>query len=228
MSFLSAVGAIAISMTMGCAPGRDWRRISSATDFHFRQTHGDVTLVVDPWLGGSDQRKAFGTSLTSHRILPLRIILYNNGEKTIRFSSTQASLVFPNGQLLRTMPKSTVSDRIQNNETVVAMIILIVGGGSDLSKLAAQAVTQGTAQDNWDDQRAIRSASMELVTLDAGQAMSGFLFFNAGKLLKREVRDQTHHLQISRISRNEAPSLSFDVEFTLTKKEHRDDTSTER
>ena len=117
------------------------------------------------------------------------------------------------------MPISEVASRLEHNEGAAAIIVLTAGFGEAISAALANA----TAEKNWRAQSATRKCSMTLATVDPGEALCGFLFFD---LCPKKVCSDgrfTAHLKIRRMPRSTGVPLDFVVAFSFEewKKEKR-------
>ena len=206
----------------GCAPPRDWTHIGRPEDYLFRQQVEGVTVAVDPWTKSEDVAHAFGKDLTSHGILPIRLILFNQGDKTIRFSNTQAKLCLADGMELSILPHSAVIARTDMNETAVPCALIIATGGDVYGRLIAEAIARGTEEANWQVHASNKSCTMDMATLDPNQGLAGFLLYDCKvSQLNRFPGNPHPHLRIRQMPRDEAAPLSFEIDLVspLTKRE---------
>jgi hypothetical protein len=197
----------------GCVPPRDWTRVGQPEEYSFRQQVEGVTVAVDPWTKSGDVEHAFGKNLTSHGILPIRLIIFNNGDKVIRFSHTQAKLCLADGTELSILPHSAVIARTDLNEGVAPVIIYTVIGGR-MGIIIAGAVAGATEEENWKVHACNRSCSMDLATLDPQHGLAGFLLYDckASQLTPCQGA-QRSRLRILQMPRADAAPLSFDIDL---------------
>ena len=196
----------------GCAPPRDWTRVGRPEDYPFRQQVEGVTVAVDPWTRSGDVAHVFGKDLTSHGILPIRLIIFNQGDKVIRFSNTQAKLCLADGTALSIMPHSATLERTDANETAAAVVIIILSGG--YGQMIAGAIATATEEANWEVHASNKSCSMELTTLDPKHGLAGFLLYDCKvRHLNRCPGNQHPHLRILQMPRDEAAPLSFEIDL---------------
>ena len=204
--------ALIFSTIAGCSSKRDWRVIGKPVDYTFRQEKEGLTVAIEPWTRSKDIRALFKKNI-GNRTLALKIVMFNHGENTIRFSSTQAKLCLADGRTSSVLPTSEVSKRLESNEAAVAAIITLATGG--YGGIISGIVAGAKAERNWKRQSAARNCSMNLATLDPGEALAGFLFYD----LTPSIQINPHaYLKINRISRSAGNSISFSVKFSVLEK----------
>ncbi|MGB2820933.1 MAG: hypothetical protein WBF17_08130 [Phycisphaerae bacterium] len=212
-------GAVLVCHAAGCTSERDWSMIGRPEDYPHVQTHDGVSVAVEPWTRDEDLRAAFRKP-PGRDVLAVRVILFNQGPGPVRFSSTQAKLRLPDGTEVSPLPVSEVSKRLEANEGAAGAIIVIctLGYGGAI----AQAVSAGTAEDNWKAQRATRSCSMTLALVDPGEALAGFLCYQCPGRRGCWVRDYPQvEFRVNRMPRPKTTPLSFAVALPLSEKENR-------
>lgn len=202
----------------GCAQGREWAILGSPEDYFFKQSQEGLTVAVDPWNRSEDMAAAFKKNLLSRGILPVRIALFNDGRTSIRFSSTQAKLRLPGGTLLSSLPVSRISEEIDQNEAGAAFVVTILTAG--YGSFIGSAIANSVAKDNWEAQSRVRKATLDLVTLDPGHALVGFLFYDYSAC-KEVCGDQLSDLDlvIQRMPRSQGSPLCITVHFILNEEE---------
>ena len=215
----SLTGAVLVCVAAGCTSKRDWSMVGRPEDYPHRQTCEGVSVAVEPWTRDEDLRAAFKKP-PGRDVLAVRLIIFNRGKKSVRFSSTQARLHLPDGTEVCPLPVSEVSKRLEANEGAAAAIIVIctLGYGGAI----AQAVSEGTAEDNWKAQRATKSCSMTLATVDPGEALAGLLCYQCPGRRGGWVRDYPQvELRVHRMPRTGKDPLSFTIALPLSEKENR-------
>ncbi len=215
----SLTAAVLVCLAAGCASERDWSVVGRPEDYPHVQTCEGVSVAVEPWTRDEDLRAAFKKP-PGRDVLAVRLVIFNKGRKSVRFSSTQARLHLPDGTEVCPLPVSEVSKRLEANEGAAAAIIVIctMGYGGAI----AGAVSAGTAEENWKAKRATKSCSMELATLDPNEGLAGFLCYQCPGRRGCWVRDYPQvELRVHRVPRSEATPLSFAIALPLSEKENR-------
>jgi hypothetical protein len=199
---------------LGCAASnRDWKHVGSPGDYPCVQEKLAVSVAAEFWTSDEDLRAAFKKTLGDDT-LAVRIVIFNRGTTTVRFSSTQASLCFADGTSIPTMPVSDVCKILQGDESAGAMIIVIATGG--YGGVIAAAVANSAAENNWKTQSAAKSCSMTLATLEPAQALTGFLFFRLPDPKRLQAnRPSVAELKINRMPREEGEPLEFRIPLPL-------------
>jgi hypothetical protein len=159
---------------LGCASARDWKHAGSPADYPGVQEKSAVSVAAEFWTSDDDLRAAFKKTLGDDT-LAVRIVIFNNGKHTVRFSSTQAGLSVDGGPNLPTMPVSDVCKILEGDESAGAMIVMIATAG--YGGVIASAVAHSAAEDNWKAQSATRSCSMTLAALEPGRRSPGSFSF---------------------------------------------------
>lgn len=196
----------------GCAPPRDWTRVGRPGDYPFRQQVEGVTVAVDPWTRSGDVAHVFGKDLTSHGILPIRLIIFNDGHKVVRFSNTQAKLCLADGTELSIMPHSTFTARTDANSTAAAAVIAIISAG--YGGVIAETVARAGEEKNWEVHASNKSCSMEMATLDPECGLAGFLLYDCKVRRLNQCRGNQHpRLRILQMPWGKAEPLSFEIDL---------------
>jgi hypothetical protein len=141
-------------------------------------------------------------------------MIYNQGEKTVRFSRTQVRLALPEGPDLPAVPPSELTGMLETNEVAAGAIIIIMTGGYGGG--IAHAIMETTAKKNWDRQCAVRKCSMELATIDPGQALTGFVFFKyPGRFPDRDKDSPRLTCTVNRMPRVTASPVNYRIQLPL-------------
>src|SRR5215831_4887196 len=101
--FLSIAAALAADKD---APGF---RPDAADRYPHHQTNAKVTIGADPYVMGEKVKVAFG-KLDPYQwgVLPVLVVIQNDGDKTIRLDRIQAVYVGPQGDKVEATPASEV------------------------------------------------------------------------------------------------------------------------
>src|SRR5437868_3907743 len=72
-------------------------RAEPAASYQHRQTNGKVTIGVDAYVSGDKIKMAFGKlSPYQQGVLPVLVVIQNDGDQTIRLDRIKAEYVGPN------------------------------------------------------------------------------------------------------------------------------------
>jgi len=209
---------LAIMTGTGCASKRDWTLVGKPENYQYRETKNKITVAAEAWTKSEDLKNVFDKNLCEKNILPIRLVIFNYSNQTVRFSSTQAKLRLPKGQLISVLPDSEVSKRVEVNEAGAAGVITILTLGYGAPLAAASA--QGNAKKNWKAKNAVRKCSMSLVTLDPEEALAGFVFYDCSlRKLCRENLDPKVDLVIERMPCSVGNPLGFSIPLYVLSKE---------
>lgn len=197
----------------GCASDRNWTIIPPVDQNPHRQRIENVTVAAECWTADEDMRALF-KKVPRGNVVALRVIIYNHGDTSVRFSRTQLKLRLPSGEELDPIAPSELTESLETREAAAGAVIIILtgayGGG------IAQAITESNARDNWNRQTAVRKCTMDLATVDSGQAMTGFLYFRyPGALPDREKECPNLTCTIKRMPRVSASPLNYEFPVAL-------------
>lgn len=206
-----------VSIVGGCQSSRDWTQIGRPSDYPFHEKVDKVVVAVEPWTSWGDLQKLFRKQ-PGNEILILRLTIFNEGEESIRFSSTQAEVRLPDGTQVRPMTPGELASKLETNEAIAAYIISI--GTLGYGNLIATAVAEGTREENWKSQQGVRDCAMTLATLDPGEALTGFLFFKHPKSRGSWYNFDSIEFKIRRMPRGaNSGSLRFALKLSNLKSE---------
>jgi hypothetical protein len=200
----------------GCAAGRDPRQLSDSDCSRFTSTTDGVSIAIDPWTRSADLRNLFRHA-PDKPMLALRLVVANHGKTTIRLSDTACQLVDETGQCLPVLSRGEVNARLFDDGGGTAMFIIIATGGYG-GGIGAAVMAVNDAE-NHHDQKMTREQSMELVLVDPGQVLSGFVFFDDASTGILRRKDPAHlTLHIRRVLRGEnLPPLAFSIPCSVDK-----------
>jgi len=207
------LGAVC-AVLCGCSSDRDWAALGEPNNYPHRASLEGVTVAAEAWTRDEDLRTLFD-KLPGKDVLALRLVIFNRSSRSLQFSCTQAKLVLPDGTELRPMPASDVMKRLEANEAAAAAVIYVatLGYGAAISA----AVAAGEGEKNWKRLRATKKCTMELVTLDPNEALSGFVFYESpppGRDWEKAYRQV--ELRIARMPRTGALPLAFAMNVLLS------------
>ncbi len=212
MIIVAATGVLSL-LIGGCASERNWSEVGQPEDYQYVQTREGVSVAVEPWTKPDDLRTICRKD-PGKDILAMRLVIFNRGDRCVRFSSTQTRVRLSNGEELLPLAVSEVGKRLEANESALAAIIVIGTGG--YGGFIASAVSQATAEENWKSQRAARSCSMDLAMIDPGKALTGFLFYKCPPSRKSWRNDvPSVRFKILRMPRSTATPLEFVLDVPL-------------
>ena len=143
-------------------------RPDAAMRYPHHQTNGKVTVAADPYVGEDKAKPAFGKlNPYEYGILPVLVVIQNDGNQAIRLDRIQAVYTDPQGAKVEATPASDV--RYVRGPGRPAIIPGPTGkpvpGRSKKNPLAA-----------WEIEGRAFAAKM----LPAGQTASGFFYFQTG------------------------------------------------
>jgi hypothetical protein len=137
------------------------------TGLDHRQTNAQVTIGVDAYVAPDKVKTAFGKlDPYQYGILPVLVVIQNDSDKTIRLDRLQAEYVGPHGDRVDATPAKDV--RYLRGPNRPGVIPLPAGKPQILSKK--------NPLDAWEIEGRAFAAQM----LPAGQAASGFFYFQTG------------------------------------------------
>ncbi len=89
---------------------KDKFNAGSVTDYATRQTVDQVTIAATPYLNDAEARKAFGKKLnpTDYGVLPVLIIVQNNGSQAISLEHMRVELLTPDRRRVEATPAQDV------------------------------------------------------------------------------------------------------------------------
>jgi len=100
--YLSIAAAFAADKDSAFRPG-------PAASFPHRQTNGKVTIAADPYISGEKLKVAFGKlDPYVYGVLPVLVVIQNDGDQTLRLKSMRAEYVGPRGDRIPATPASDV------------------------------------------------------------------------------------------------------------------------
>jgi hypothetical protein len=197
----------------GCASNRNWTMIPPLDQNRHKQQIENVTVAAECWTADEDMRVLF-KKVPRGNVVALRVIIYNYGDKTVRFSRTQLKLRLSDGVELSPVPPSELTESLETQEAAVGAVIIMLTGGYGGG--IAGAITESNARDNWNRQSAVRKCTMDLATVDSGQAMTGFLYFRyTGVLPDRDKESPKLTCTINRMPRVSASPLNYEFPVAL-------------
>src|SRR5438309_1866018 len=81
----------------------------AANTLPHKQTAGNVTIAVDPYMEGEKLRPAFGKLVPyNYGILPVLVVIQNDSGQAIRLDRMKAEYVAPNGDRVMATPAADV------------------------------------------------------------------------------------------------------------------------
>jgi len=169
MPFIFKRLALFLSIAAAFAADKDSAifRPDPADRYPHKQTNASITIAADPYQTPDKQKTAFGKlDLYQHGVLPVLIVMQNDGDKAIRLDDLKVEYVGPNGNHVEATPAKDV--RYLNGPDrpdVVAGPRGPVPGKSKKNPLNA-----------WEVEGRAFAARM----LPAGQTASGFFYFQTG------------------------------------------------
>lgn len=139
----------------------------AAAGYAHHQTNAQVTIGVDPYVDGEKVKVAFG-KLNPYElgVLPVLVVIQNNGSKAVRLDRIEAVYNGPNGDKVNATPASDVKYIEGPRQPGV-------GPTPPIAKIRGKKKNPLAA---WEIEGRAFAARM----LPAGQAASGFFYFQTG------------------------------------------------
>jgi hypothetical protein len=141
-------------------------RAAPAASYH-HQTNGTITIGADPYASGEKIKTAFG-KLDPYQlgILPVLVVIQNDGKDAIRLNRIKVEYVGPGNQRVEATPAKDVRYLRGPDRPGVA--------SGPLGRVAIK--SKKNPLDAWE----IEGRSFTAQMLPAGQAASGFFYFQTG------------------------------------------------
>lgn len=187
--------------------------IGTPDSYRFVARSEGVAVAAEPILDDAQLRRLL-TKSPPRNILAVRVIIFNQSDSVVRFSYTQAKLQLSDAVTFSAIPPSEIAKDLEANEGAAAQIIVTTTGiyGAGI----AAAISNSAAEDNWRTQAASRKCSLELATLNPGEALDGYLFYKFPQARAHYVRSGTVAiLKIGRMPRPNADPLTFSIPMSL-------------
>ncbi|HLK47319.1 MAG TPA: hypothetical protein VKT49_04240 [Bryobacteraceae bacterium] len=170
MPFLFKRLVLFLSITAAFAADKEHPvfRPDPAVRYPHRQTNEKVTIAADPYVSGEKVQTAFGKlNPYEYGILPVLVVVQNDGNQSIRLDRIQAVYTGPQGAKVEATPASEVRylrgpDRPK-----------VVTGPPGIGKIGRDKKNPLAA---WEIEGRAFAAKM----LPAGQTASGFFYFQTG------------------------------------------------
>jgi hypothetical protein len=111
MPFIFKRLALFLSISVAFAADKQAQafRPGPAASYDHHQTNGAVTIGVEPYHTADKEKTAFGKlDLYQHGILPVLVVIQNDGAEAIRLENLKAEYVGPNGNHVEATPASDV------------------------------------------------------------------------------------------------------------------------
>lgn len=142
-------------------------KAAPAASYSHHQTNASVTIGVDPYVSGDKIKTAFG-KLDPYQqgVLPVLVVVQNDGKETIRLDRLKVEYVGPSGTRVVATPSRDVRYTRGPDRPGVAP--------GPLGKIASR--SKKNPLDAWEIEGRAFAAQM----LPAGQAASGFFYFQTG------------------------------------------------
>ncbi len=208
----TSIAFLLIFALAGCAVEPDLT-IKQPEDYKFAQNREDVYVAIEPWTDQEALKALLGKKV-GEDILAVRVIIFNRSDQRIHFSSTQAKLVLPDESELSPIPISELSQRHDVDGDAIGAVIYIATGGYGAG--IAFAVANEIEANSWNAARATRSVAMELATVDPGETLSGFVFYEcpAGTTCWTDSYSNLK-FRIARLPRSGGGPLDYSLAMTI-------------
>jgi hypothetical protein len=142
-------------------------KAAPATTYVHRQTNEKVTIGVDPYSSPDQIKTAFGKlNPYQYGILPVLVVIQNDGDKAIRLDRLRAEYVGPGGNRVEATPAKDVRYLYGRNRPKV-----IPGPTGPVAMKMKK-----NPLDAWE----IEGRALIAQMLPAGQTASGFVYFQTG------------------------------------------------
>ncbi len=219
-SVISGLGLFCILCVIvagGCQSPEGYNlEIKTAEELRYTKTKDDVILSIQPWTHGDEIKKHFKADLLGKKILPLQIAIENRSDQTARFSSTQAELTFSGLGGQKVISESEMARRTHKNTATGPMLVYIgtLGLGAPISLMMANDLNKENL-----NARSSRSKNhFSIVTIDPGEVMSGFLFFDIPKEVKLSKKAPVAaDFVVRRLSKSMGGYWAFNIPLEIQK-----------
>ena len=170
MPFLFKRLVLFLSITAAFAADKEQApfRPNAASSYAHHQTNDKVTIAVDPYVSGEKVQAAFGKlNPYEYGILPVLVVIQNDGNQSVRLDRVQAVYTGPQGAKVEATPAPEVRYlRGPDRPNVVT-------GPPGIGKIGRNKKNPLSA---WEIEGRAFAAKM----LPAGQSASGFFYFQTG------------------------------------------------
>ena len=169
MPFVFKRLALLLSIAAASAADKDAPfKAAPAASYASHQTNDKITIGVDPYNGGDKVKAAFGKlDPYQHGVLPVLVVIQNDGDKAIRLDKLRAEYVGPNRDRVEATPAHDVK-YLQGPDRPNA----IPGPTGKVKVLKPKK----NPLDTWE----IEGRSLAAQMLPPGQSASGFVYFQTG------------------------------------------------
>ena len=141
-------------------------RPAAADSYEHHQTNSKVTIGVDPYTTPEKEKAAFGKlDLYSYGVLPVLVVIHNEGDKAIRVDRIKAEYVGPNHNRVEATPAKDVRFINGPNRPNIAP-----------PGPTARIRRQKNPLDAWE----VEGRAFAATSLPPGETASGFFYFQAG------------------------------------------------
>jgi hypothetical protein len=171
MPFLFKRLVLFLSIAAACAADKEPAvfRPDAAARYPHHQTNDKVTIACDPYVSGEKVQSAFGKlNPYEYGILPVLVVIQNDGNQSIRLDRIQAVYTGPQGAKVEATPAGEVRYLRGPDRPKV-----IQGGPPGVGKIGRNKKNPLSA---WEIEGRAFAAKM----LPAGQTASGFFYFQTG------------------------------------------------
>jgi hypothetical protein len=168
MPFVFKRLALLMSITAAFAADKEAPfKAAPAASYVHHQTNDKVTIGVDPYFSPDKIKTAFGKlNPYQYGVLPVLVVIQNDGDQTIRLDRLKAEYVGPNGDRIDATAAKDV--KYVNGPNRPKVMPTPVGGVFLKAKKSPL--------DVWE----IEGRALVAQMLPAGQTASGFLYFQTG------------------------------------------------
>ena len=171
MPFLFKRLVLFLSIAAACAADKEPAvfRPDAAARYPHHQTNDKVTIAADPYVSGEKVQTAFGKlNPYEYGVLPVLVVIQNDGNQSIRLDRIQASYTGPQGVKVEATPAGDVRYLRGPDRPKV-----VQGGPPGVGKIGRGKKNPLSA---WEIEGRAFAAKM----LPAGQTASGFFYFQTG------------------------------------------------
>jgi hypothetical protein len=168
MPFVFKRLALFLSITAGFAADKETAafRAAPAASYEHRQTNGSVTIGVEPYQTPEKQKTAFGKlDLYQHGVLPVLVVVQNDGAQTIRLENLTVEYIGPTGNHV---------------EATAAADVRYLNGPNQPSAVPRTGPIPTRTKKNPLNAWEVEGRAFAAKMLPAGQAASGFFYFQTG------------------------------------------------
>jgi hypothetical protein len=190
-SLLLSLTWVALTLVTACSPSKTKEPATIGTDSAlYSKIEGMVAVDADPFVQAGRQEEVFGEDLWALSVLPIQIMVRNNGEHPIRIEARNFKLSLPTAELIAPKPAAEVTKWLASQGGILGQVGMGIGqlGISQIGQFAgpfggiAGAVASGfyglyRSHASREHDETYHRGELKGATLEKNQFNRGFIFF---------------------------------------------------